>query len=51
MISTFLMTCRSMTGFFSLDETHLFSSAVVNDFRFGFVRINNSLINVPPRNG
>jgi Carboxypeptidase regulatory-like domain/TonB dependent receptor len=34
--------------FFSLDETHLFSSAVVNDFRFGFVRINNSLINVPP---
>ena len=34
--------------FFSVDETHLFSSAVVNDFRFGFVRINNSLINVPP---
>jgi hypothetical protein len=34
--------------FFSLDETHLFSPAVVNDFRFGFVRINNSLINIPP---
>jgi hypothetical protein len=34
--------------FFSINETHLFSPALVNDFRFGFVRINNSLINVPP---
>jgi len=34
--------------FFTVDETHLFSPAVVNDFRFGYVRINNSLINVPP---
>ncbi|HET6931099.1 MAG TPA: TonB-dependent receptor [Candidatus Acidoferrum sp.] len=34
--------------FFSLNETHLFSPAVVNDFRFGFVHINYSLINVPP---
>src|SRR5213082_371279 len=34
--------------FFSVNETHLFSPALVNDFRFGFVRINNSLINVPP---
>ncbi len=34
--------------FFSINETHLFSPAVVNDFRFGFVRINNSLINTPP---
>ncbi len=34
--------------FFSINQTHLFSPAVVNDFRFGFVRINNSLINAPP---
>ena len=34
--------------FFSINETHLFSPAVVNDFRFGFVRINNSLINAAP---
>jgi len=34
--------------FFSINETHLFSPALVNDFRFGFVRINNSLINQPP---
>src|SRR5881227_2640201 len=34
--------------FFSLNETHLFSPTLVNDFRFGYVRINNSLINVPP---
>jgi hypothetical protein len=34
--------------FFSLNETHLFSPAVVNDFRFGYVRINNSLVNKPP---
>ena len=34
--------------FFSVNETHLFSPTLVNDFRFGFVRINNSLINVAP---
>jgi hypothetical protein len=34
--------------FFTVSETHLFSPALVNDFRFGYVRINNSLINVPP---
>jgi hypothetical protein len=34
--------------FFSLNETHLFSPALVNDFRFGYVRINNSLLNIPP---
>ena len=34
--------------FFTVNNTHLFSSAVVNDLRFGYVRINNSLINVPP---
>ena len=34
--------------FFSLAETHLFSPTLVNDFRFGFVRINNSLVNIPP---
>ena len=34
--------------FFSVNETHLFSPAVVNDFRFGYVRINNSLVNKPP---
>ena len=34
--------------FFSVGETHLFSPALVNDFRFGYVRINNSLLNVPP---
>src|SRR5256886_1138413 len=34
--------------FFSINETHLFSPAVVNDFRFGFVRINNTLGNIPP---
>jgi len=33
--------------FFSLSETHLFSPSLVNEFRFGFVRINNSGINVP----
>jgi Carboxypeptidase regulatory-like domain len=36
------------TRFFSANETHLFSPTLVNDFRFGFVRINNSLKNVPP---
>jgi len=34
--------------FFSFNETHLFSPTLVNDFRFGLVHINNSLINVPP---
>jgi hypothetical protein len=34
--------------FFSINETHLFSATLVNDFRFGFVHINDSLINVPP---
>src|SRR5205807_3295601 len=34
--------------FLTVNETHLFSPALVNDFRFGFVRINNSLINVAP---
>jgi len=34
--------------FLSIDETHLFSPAVVNDFRFGYVRINNSLQNIAP---
>ena len=34
--------------FFSIAETHLFSSRLVNDFRFGLVHINNSGINVNP---
>src|SRR3989440_7623743 len=34
--------------FFSLNETHLFSPTLVNDFRFGFVHINDSLVNIPP---
>jgi hypothetical protein len=34
--------------FLSLNETHLFSPSLVNDFRFGYVRINNSLVNLPP---
>jgi Carboxypeptidase regulatory-like domain/TonB dependent receptor len=34
--------------FFSVSETHLFTPAIVNDFRFGYVRINYSLNNVPP---
>jgi hypothetical protein len=34
--------------FFSVAETHLFSSRLVNDFRFGLVHINNSGINVNP---
>lgn len=34
--------------FFSVNETHLFSPTLVNDFRFGFVHINDSLINTPP---
>ena len=34
--------------FLTIAETHLFSPTLVSDFRFGFVRINNSLVNVPP---
>jgi hypothetical protein len=34
--------------FFTVNETHLFSPTLVNDFRFGFVHINDSLINNPP---
>src|SRR5438105_3816603 len=34
--------------FFSVGETHLFSPTLVNDFRFGYVRINNSLLNNAP---
>jgi Carboxypeptidase regulatory-like domain/TonB dependent receptor len=34
--------------FFSVDETHLFSPALVNDFRFGWVHIHNSLDNINP---
>ena len=34
--------------FLTTSWTHLFSPAVVNDFRFGYVRINNSLINTAP---
>jgi hypothetical protein len=34
--------------FFGLTETHLFSPSLVNDFRFGLVRIDDSLVNVPP---
>ncbi len=33
---------------FSLTETHVFSPTLVNEFRLGFVRINNGDINVPP---
>jgi len=34
--------------FLSINETHLFSPSVVNDFRFGYVRMNYSLLNSPP---
>jgi hypothetical protein len=34
--------------FLTIDETHLFRPNLVNDFRFGYVRINNSLNNVNP---
>src|SRR5437899_4610165 len=34
--------------FFSINETHLFSPTLVNDFRFGLVHIHASLVNVPP---
>ncbi len=34
--------------FFNVTETHLFSPTLVNEFRFGFVHINDNLNNVPP---
>jgi hypothetical protein len=34
--------------FFSINETHLFSPTLVNDFRFGFVRMDYSLLNIAP---
>jgi len=34
--------------FFSINETHLFNPSLVNDFRFGYVRMNYSLLNIPP---
>src|SRR5882762_8332951 len=34
--------------FFSLGETHLFKPSLVNDFRFGYVRLNYSLDNSNP---
>jgi len=34
--------------FFNLTETHLFSPTFVNEFRFGFVHINDELNNIPP---
>jgi Carboxypeptidase regulatory-like domain/TonB dependent receptor len=34
--------------FFSANETHLFSPTLVNDFRFGYIRMNYSLLNNPP---
>jgi hypothetical protein len=33
---------------FTLGETHVFSTTLVNDFRFGYVRINNSALNINP---
>ena len=37
-----------MDAFFSVNETHVLSPTQVNDFRFGYVRINNTLGNIPP---
>jgi hypothetical protein len=34
--------------FFSIGETHLFNPSLVNEFRFGYVRMNYSLLNLPP---
>ena len=34
--------------FFAVNETHLFSPTIVNDFRFGFVRMDYDLNNTPP---
>jgi Carboxypeptidase regulatory-like domain/TonB dependent receptor len=33
--------------FFNVTETHLFSPTLVNEFRFGFIHINDSLNNTP----
>jgi carboxypeptidase family protein/TonB-dependent receptor-like protein len=34
--------------FFSANETHLFTPSLVNDFRFGYIRMNYSLLDIPP---
>jgi len=34
--------------FLNVTESHLFSPTFINEFRFGFVHINDDLINVPP---
>ena len=34
--------------FLNITETHLFSPTLVNEFRFGFVHINDVLSNIPP---
>jgi len=34
--------------FLSVNETHLFTPSLVNDFRFGYIRMNYSLLNSPP---
>jgi len=34
--------------FLSINETHLFAPTLVNDFRFGYVRMKYSLLNQPP---
>jgi Carboxypeptidase regulatory-like domain/TonB dependent receptor len=36
------------TRFLNITETHLFSPTLVNDFRFGFVHINDQLNNIDP---
>jgi len=36
------------TRFLNITETHLFSPVLVNEFRFGFVHINDELNNIPP---
>ena len=38
------------TRFLNVTETHLFSPTLVNEFRFGFVHINDELSNIPPVN-
>jgi hypothetical protein len=34
--------------FLAVNETHLFTPSLVNDFRFGYIRMNYSLLNSPP---
>lgn len=34
--------------FLAINETHLFNPGLVNDFRFGYIRMNYSLLNNPP---